>query len=197
VSERPVFYYELNSPYSWLAAERINTTLPEPPVWKPISYGHVIKHTGVEPWSLKEDRAKDFEEIERRANERKLQPIRWPAGWPIHTPTIKALRAATFAMEIGKGVAFSLAAFRQEFNAGRSLGDVDTILLAAAACELHPDAVLKAIERESIKQKLADATNEAIERGVTGVPTVAVGDELFWGDDRLEDAARALGNGSD
>jgi len=192
VSDRPVFYYELNSPYSWLAAERINSTLPEPPVWKPISYGHVVKHTGVLPWSLKEDRSKGMIEVERRAKERNLQAVRWPDGWPAETPTLTALRAATFAMEIGKGVAFSLAAFRQEFNAGRSLGDVDTLLLAAAACELHPDAVLKAIERESIKQRLTDATNEAIERGVTGVPTVAVGGELFWGDDRLEDAAEAI-----
>lgn len=192
MSERPVFYYELNSPYSWLAAERIHQVLPEPPVWKPISYGHVVKHTGVEPWSFKEDRSEDFAEIEKRAKERSLQPIRWPDGWPLQTPTIKALRAATFAMEIGKGVAFSLAAFRQEFNAGRSLGDVDTILLAGAACELHPDAILKAIERHSIKQKLIAATNEAIERGVTGVPTVAVDDQLFHGDDRLEDAAAAL-----
>ncbi len=192
MSDRPVFYYELNSPYSWLAAERINSTLPEPPVWKPISYGHVVKHTGVLPWSFKEDRSEDMNEIERRARERNLQDVRWPDGWPVETPTLKALRAATFAMEIGKGVAFSLAAFRQEFNAGRRLGDIDTILLAAAACELHPEAVLKAIERESIKAKLKDATNEAIERGVTGVPTVAVGDELFWGDDRLEDAAKAM-----
>jgi len=192
VSDRPVFYYELNSPYSWLAAERINSTLPQPPVWKPISYGHVVKHTGVLPWSFKEDRSEDMKEIERRASERGLQDVRWPDGWPIETSTLKALRAATFAMEIEKGVAFSLAAFRQEFNAGRSLGDIDTILLAAAACELHPEAVLKAIERESIKAKLKDATREAIERGVTGVPTVAVGDELFWGDDRLEDAAEAM-----
>jgi 2-hydroxychromene-2-carboxylate isomerase len=192
VSGRPVFYYELNSPYSWLAAERINSTLPEPPVWKPISYGHVIKHTGVLPWSFHDDRTEDMTEIERRANERTLQQVRWPDGWPQQTPTMKALRAATFAMEIGKGVAFSLAAFRQEFNGGRNLGDLDTILLAGAACELHPEALLKAIERDSIKQRLTDATNEAIERGVTGVPTVAVGDELFWGDDRLEDAAEAM-----
>src|SRR4051795_9758707 len=192
MTDRPVFYYELNSPYSWLAAERINSTLPEPPVWKPISYGHVVKHTGVLPWSLKPDRAQDINEIERRARERNLQEVRWPDGWPAETPTMKALRAATFAMEIGKGVAFSLAAFRQEFNAGRSLGEIDTILLAGAACELHPDAVLKAIERDSIKERLKEATNEAIQKGVTGVPTVAVGDELFWGDDRLEDAAQAM-----
>jgi 2-hydroxychromene-2-carboxylate isomerase len=66
------------------------------------------------------------------------------------------------------------------------------VLLAAAACEIHPDALLKNIERQSIKDKLKQATQEAIDRGVTGVPTVAVDGELFWGDDRLEDAAAAL-----
>jgi 2-hydroxychromene-2-carboxylate isomerase len=191
VSNRPVFYYELQSPYSWLAAERINRVLPEPPAWKPVSYGHIVAHTGVLPWSFNEDRSEDFDEIARRAKERGLLEPRYPSDWPKFS-TIKALRAATFAMEIGKGVAFSLAAYRQQFNAGRRLDDVDTILLAGAACELHPDAILKNIERDSIKQKLIDATNEAIDRGVTGVPTVAVGDQLFHGDDRLEDAARAL-----
>jgi 2-hydroxychromene-2-carboxylate isomerase len=195
VSDRPVFYYELQSPYSWLAAERINQVLPLPPVWKPVSYGHIVAHTGVLPWSFNEDRGDDFQEIERRAKERKLQDVYYPPDWPKFS-TIKALRAATFAMEIGKGVAFSLAAFRQQFNAGRRLDDVDTILLAGAACELHPDAILKNIERDSIKQRLTDATNEAIERGVTGVPTVAIGDQLFHGDDRLEDAAAAL-NGAE
>jgi 2-hydroxychromene-2-carboxylate isomerase len=191
VSDRPVFYYELNSPYAWLAAERIHQVLPEPAVWRPVSYGHIVAHTGVEPWSFKEDRSEDFAAIAKRAEERGLLEPRYPDDWPKFS-TIKALRAATFAMEIGQGIAFSLAAFRQQFNAGRRLDDVDTILLAGAACELHPNAILKNIERDSIKQKLIDATNEAIQRGVTGVPTVAVGDQLFHGDDRLEDAAAAL-----
>jgi 2-hydroxychromene-2-carboxylate isomerase len=102
------------------------------------------------------------------------------------------MRAAVFAQQAGRAVAFSLAAFRQAFNAGRDLGEVDNVLIAAAACELHPNAVLKALEMQSIKDRLRAATDEAYERGVRGVPTVAVGDELFWGDDRLEEAAAAL-----
>ena len=66
------------------------------------------------------------------------------------------------------------------------------VLIAAAACELHPNAVLKGIEMQSTKDRLREATREAYERGVRGVPTIAVGEELFWGDDRLEDAAAAL-----
>ena len=63
------------------------------------------------------------------------------------------------------------------------------MLIAAAACELHPNAVLKGIETQSVKEALKQATAEAIERGVQGVPTVAVGEQLFWGDDQLESAA--------
>ena len=191
MAERPVFYYDLNSPYSWLAAERINSVFPEPPVWKPISYAFVVAHTGVPPWSVKPGRETDMAEIERRAAERGLQDVRWPEGWPLETPTLTAMRAATFAVEIGKVVSFSLAAFRQEFNAGRGLHELDTVLLAAAACEIHPNALKQAVERQAIKDRLKEATNEAIERGVTGVPTVAVNGQLFWGDDRLEEAAAA------
>ena len=88
-------------------------------------------------------------------------------------------------------VSFSLACFRQVFAAGRDMSDVDNVLIAAAACELHPNAVLKGIETQVGQGQAPAATDEAMERGVEGIPTVAVGDELFWGDDRLEEAVRA------
>jgi 2-hydroxychromene-2-carboxylate isomerase len=65
------------------------------------------------------------------------------------------------------------------------------VLLAGAACELHPNAIKAALDRDSVKQKLTQNTNEAIDLGIHGVPTVAVNGELFWGDDQLESAARA------
>jgi len=187
-----VFYYDLNSPYAWLAAERVNHLLPRRPVWRPISFSHILEATERLPWSLGEGCDEGIVEVERRAAERRLPAIRWPDGWPAQTIPMAGLRAATFAAEIGKSVSFSLAAFRQTFLAARPMNELDNVLLAGAACELHPNAIKAALGRESIKQKLTDATNEALERGVTGVPTVAVGDELFWGDDRLEDAAAAL-----
>lgn len=99
------------------------------------------------------------------------------------------MRAATFAKEIGKAVSFSLAAFRQAFAAGRDLSDPDNVVVAAAACELHPRALLAAVERASVKDRLREATDHAGDLGVRGVPAVVVGDEVFWGDDRLEEAA--------
>ncbi len=65
------------------------------------------------------------------------------------------------------------------------------MLGAVARAGLHRDAVAEAIGSPEIKERLRAETDAALERGVTGVPTVAVGAQLFWGDDRLEDAAAA------
>jgi 2-hydroxychromene-2-carboxylate isomerase len=189
--DRPVFYYDLGSPYSWLAAERIHDVMPEAPIWQPILLGGVWQQTGGGSWSLTDERAAGMAEVERRAREYGLMEVRWPDQWP--TSTLRAMRAATFAQQAGRAVAFSLAAFRQAFCAGRDLAEPDNVLIAAAACELHPNAITKGVESRSVKDRLRAATDAAIARGVVGVPTVAVGDELFWGDDRLSDAADAAG----
>jgi 2-hydroxychromene-2-carboxylate isomerase len=197
MSERAVFYYDFSSPYSYLAAERISGVFAEAgaeqPEWVPISLGHVLKETGRRPWSMQPDGPdpEHLEEIRRRAADRGLPEVRYPAGWPVDNYSLAPTRAAIYAKESGRVVSFSLAAFRQAFAAGRDLGDLDNVLLAAAACELHPNAVLKGIETRSVKEALKQATAEALERGLVGIPTVAVGDELFWGDDRLEAAASA------
>ncbi len=189
--DRPVFYYDVGSAYAWLAAERVNQVLPEIPVWTPIVVTDVRKVHGGSSWARDDRRAANVAEVERRARERGLMQVRWPDPWP--TPSDLVNLAATYAAQGGRAVAFTLAAFRQTFNAGRVMSDLDNVLLAAAACELHPKAVLKGIETRSTKERLAAATHEAIDHGVRGVPTVRVGDELFWGDDKLEDAAAALG----
>ena len=190
MADPAVFYYDLGSPYAYLAAERLTQVLPEMPVWQPILLGGIWKETGGRSWAVTDGREAGMAEIERRAADYGLMPIRWPEGWPNNT--LNAMRVAVWAQQIGRTVAFSLAAFRQAFAGGKDLSDMDYVLMAAAACELHPNAVLKAIETQSVKDRLREVTQEAYERGVRGVPTVAVGDELFWGDDRLEDAAAAL-----
>jgi 2-hydroxychromene-2-carboxylate isomerase len=190
MADQPVFYYDLGSPYAYLTAERVNHVLGVVPVWQPILLGGIWKESGGGSWSLTDRRAEGMAEVERRAAERGLQPVRWPDPWP--TPTTTAMRVATYAQQGGRAVAFSLAAFRQAFAAGRDLSVTDNVLLAAAACELHPRAVLKAIETRAVKDRLRENTDAAFARGVRGVPTIAVGDELFWGDDRLEEAASRI-----
>ncbi len=197
MDERPTFYFDYSSPYAYLTAERVNSVMPEPPVWQPISFGFVLRATGRTPWSLTGEREEGMREIERRAAERGLPALRWPRGWGegesvAEAYALTAPRAGIFAKASGRAVAFSLAAFRQAFAGGRDLSDPENVLIAAAACELHPRAVLTGIETESVKRELQRETEVAIERGVVGVPTIAVGDELFWGDDRLEEAAERV-----
>ena len=190
MDDRPVFYYDLGSPYSYLTAERIHQVLPEVPVWQPILLGGIWKESGGRSWGVTDEREAGMVEVERRAAEYGLMPIRWPEGWPNNT--LKAMRAAVWAQQLGRTVAFTLAAFRQAFAGGKDLSDPDYVLMAAAACELHPNAVLKALDTQSVKDRLREVTHEAYDRGVRGVPTIAVGDELFWGDDRLEEATAAV-----
>lgn len=187
---KPIFFYDLGSPFAYLAAERVNAVLPVAPVWQPILLGGIWKATAGRSWSLTEARDERMAEVEARAERYGLQPVRWPPDWP--NDTLAAMRAAVFAQKAGRAVAYSLAAFRQAFAGGRDLSVTDNVLLAAAACELHPAAVLKGIESRAVKDGLRTATEQAVERGVTGVPTVAVGERLFWGDDNLEAAAAAL-----
>jgi len=183
------FYFDLGSPYSYLAAERVNALLDEPPEWQPILLGALFKIHDRDSWANRAGREDGMREVERRAAEYGLPQIRWPDPWPGNTLT--AMRAATFAKQIGKVVSFSLAGFRQAFAAGRDLSDPDNVMLAAAACELHPKALMKAVQTQTVKDSLRAATDEAAARGVIGVPTVLVGETAYWGDDRLEEAAAA------
>ena len=92
-------------------------------------------------------------EVERRASAYGLPPIVWPEPWPGNTLT--AMRVATFAKQTGRTVSFSLAAFRQAFAAGRDLSDPDNVMIAGAACELHPRALLKAVADRDRQERAA------------------------------------------
>jgi len=174
--QQPVFYFDLASPDAYLAAERVLRDLPVLAEWIPI-----LSPSQPEP---------DRKAIEALAAARGLQPVRWPTTVPFDSAF--AMRAATFAKQIGRTVAFAQAAFRQAYAGGRDLSDPDNVLIASAACEMHPAALLKGAGLRSIGGRLDDATRVAIERGVTTVPAVWTGEAVFHGDAGVEDAARAL-----
>ena len=193
MGERPVFYFDLGSPYAYLAAERISSVFEEAgaeqPEWQPILLGGLFRRFGRDSWANGPGRAAGMREVERRAHAYGLPPVRWPEPWPSNT--LFAMRVATFAKQIGRTVSFSLAAFRQAFAAGRNLAEPDNVFIAAASSELHPRSLQGAVERASIKARLREATDRAGDLGVIGVPSMVVGEAVFWGDDRLEEAAEA------
>jgi 2-hydroxychromene-2-carboxylate isomerase len=191
---RVTFYYDLGSSYAYLAAERISGLFTaaglEQPEWQPILLGGLFKRFERDSWANGPGRAEGMAEVERRASAYGLPPIAWPDPWPGNTLT--AMRVATFAKQTGRTVSFSLAAFRQAFAAGRDLSDPDNVAIAGAACELHPRALLKAAQTEVVKSALREATERAGDLGVRGVPSLLVGDEVYWGDDRLEEGVEAV-----
>jgi 2-hydroxychromene-2-carboxylate isomerase len=190
---RATFYFDLGSPYAYLAAERVSGLFAaaelEQPEWVPVLLGGLFARFDRGSWSQTPARGEGMVEVERRAAAYGLPPIVWPGPWPGNMLT--AMRVATFAKQTGRTVSFSLAAFRQAFAAGRDLGDPDNVVIAGAACELHPRALLKAVQTDIVKNALKQATGAAGDRGVEGVPALAVGDEVFWGDDRLEEGVEA------
>lgn len=177
--QQPVFYYDLGSPQCYLVAEAIMTALPVVPEWEP-----VLGREFQDPEAL------DRDDIERRAVALTLQPIRWPASWPPDTE--RAMLAATYAKRVGRAVAFSLAAFRQTFAGGRDLGDENTILIAGAACEMHPTALRKGIELASTRTALQEATSRAQSSGATTLPAIQVKDRIYTGLTAIHEAATAV-----
>jgi 2-hydroxychromene-2-carboxylate isomerase len=178
--DQPIFYYDLASPGCYLMAERIMAELPVAPEWEPV----LGQRLGVtEP-------APDPVALALAVAESELQPLRLPARWPPQTQA--AMLAATYAKQIGRAVAFSLAAFRQAFAGGRDLSDESTVLIAAAACEMHPTAVLAALRSRSVAAALARAGERAAGAGVSALPAIGVGAELFAGPAALTDAIAAL-----
>jgi 2-hydroxychromene-2-carboxylate isomerase len=183
-SDQPTFYYDLGSPECYLAAEAIMVALPVVPEWEPVHAGSVIDGASEAQGQLGRER------IERRAAELGLQPWRWPGTWP--PDTREATLAATYAKRVGRAVVFSLAAFRQEFAGGRDIGDQSTVLIAGAACEMHPTALVKGVALRSTAQALERANQRARAAGLRSLPAIEVHGTVYEGERGIELAAAAL-----
>ena len=148
------FYFDLASPDCWLEGERLLAEGPHPCEWVPVHATDPMPAFRCaeesDIWRL---------EFERRAAAQGLQPVRGPPEVPFDSDF--AMRAATYARAGGKTVAFALAAFRQAYCGGRDLGDPENVLIAAAACEIHPRALLKAVDLRSTREALRRETDAA------------------------------------
>jgi 2-hydroxychromene-2-carboxylate isomerase len=183
IADQPVFYYDLGSPHCYMVAETIMATLPVVPEWEPVLGSDLA---AIQAGPELEERAG----IERRAAALGLQPIRWPRTWP--PDTRNAMLAATYAKKIGRAVAFSLAAFRQAFAGGRDLGDENTVLIAGAACEMHPTALGRGIALAGTRTALRAAGRRAQAAGATELPAIQIADRIFTGSDALKTATTVL-----
>ena len=186
----PVFYFAAMSPYSWFAAERIGRLLPQAR-WKPVFAGGLFRSAGRKSWGLDERREENLRECEHRAAEHGLGPISWPEAWP--TNDVHVARAMTYADNRGLLHDYALAAMRAAFREGADLERQEVLVRVGATVGIPAAELEAALPDPAIKEQLRATTDGASALGVIGVPTVIAAGQLFWGDDRLEEAARAAG----
>lgn len=182
------FYFDVGSPYAYLAAERIEDVLEGPVEWRPVLLGGLFRETGRSSWAQTPDRAQGIAEIERRAAERGLPALRWPSPWP--NDGLLAMRAAVVAAAQGRTREFALAAMRMQFRDGAPLSDPGAVEEAAARAGLNARDALRLAQSPAMKDDLRARTEAALAAGVTGVPSFALPDgRVLWGDDQLDTLA--------
>ena len=184
------FFYDLNSPYAYLAAHRVDAVLDQDVEWTPIAFGPLLVATKRVPWSMTPgEREPGMRECERRAAQRGLPPIVWPEGWPGETYSVDGARAALVGRREGKVREVTLALYARVFGEGARLND--PALLDAVGEEAGIPALREAVKDPDVKAELRAITDDAMARGVVGIPTIEIDGELYWGDDRIEEAAAA------
>lgn len=180
-------YFDLGSPYAYLALERLERFDLGEVELEAISLGALFKLTGRSSWARSAGREVGIAEVEARASAYGLPPMRWPKGWPGNY--LHANRACLVAEERGALEEFASAALRAAFTRGIDLSDDAAVLGIAQSVGLHADHVREQIEAPEIKERLRANTDEAFAAGAVGVPTLRLDGRLFWGDDQLEIAA--------
>jgi 2-hydroxychromene-2-carboxylate isomerase len=182
-----ILYFDLGSPYAYLAVERAPSVLGGEPRLVPVLLGGIFRKRGFGSWSQTGVRESRVTELAARAERYGLPPLRWPAAWP--ADGLKAMRCATWASSRGGVSEFARALYRLQFAEGADIADEEVLAAAGRAAGLDAGDMLAAADQPHVKDELRAATELAWERGVRGVPSLLVGDTLFYGDDQLELAA--------
>jgi 2-hydroxychromene-2-carboxylate isomerase len=181
---RVEFLFDLCCPFSYLAAERVERVFDDV-VWTPASTTALSCGTP-DPGDPSLDGTRAL--AERRAAELRL-PLVWPERYPAEVPA--AMRAASYAAEHGRGAAFVLAAGRLAFCGGFDLDDPEILAEAAAAAGIGMEGLLTAVGELGRDGSIEAAGRRLLAVGADRLPALRVGRALFWGEDRVAEAAAA------
>lgn len=185
------FFFDLSSPYSYLAATQMHTLGERSGAsvtWKPMVLGAVFKAAGNEMPARVPAKGRWMGLDLQRWAEHYGVPFRFSSHFPVNA--IKAMRLVL--VDHARGSEVALAAFRALWAEDRDITQEAELRRIAEMGGLDPATALTAIEEPAIKDRLRANTDEAITRGAFGAPTFLVGDELFWGNDRLHFVEAAL-----
>ncbi|MHB8668447.1 MAG: 2-hydroxychromene-2-carboxylate isomerase [Burkholderiales bacterium] len=188
------FYFDFGSPYSYLAYKAlpaIAAARGAQIVWRPMLLGGVFKATGNHSPAEIPAKSRWMQQDMQRWAARYGAAFRFNPHFPINTLVLMRgavgmqLRGADFH-------AYTAALFHAMWGKPRNLGDPAELAAVLRQAGLDADAFAALANDEAVKAQLKKQTEEAVARGVFGAPTFFVGDEMFWGQDRLEFVAAAL-----
>lgn len=192
------FWYDFASTYSYPAAMRVEDVARERNVtvcWQPFLLGPVFARQGwtTSPFNLFPAKGRNmFRDLERICGKAGL-PFMRPDPFPQNS--LLAARVACALDDSTRG-AFTRAVYASEFGEGRRIDAVDTMEAAILACGLEPRVVLERAGSDANKARLRARGAEAETHDIYGAPSfVTAGGELFWGNDRLEDAVEWAASG--
>jgi 2-hydroxychromene-2-carboxylate isomerase len=188
------FFFDYGSPFSYLA----NTQLPgiaartgASIVYRPMLLGAVLKATGnSSPMAVPAKGRYMGRDLERWAKRYGVAFQRNP--FPFLGNTLRLMRGAVASQKLGVFDRYHPAVFTAAWGDAVDLGDEAALRAVLRGAGIDADELLRSIDDQRTKDELRRATEAAIERGVFGAPAFFVGDELFWGNDRLDFVERAL-----
>ena len=188
------FFFDYGSPFSYLAdtqlaslSQRTGATLR----YRPMLLGAVLKATAnSSPMAVPAKGAYMGRELERWAK-RYGVPFA-PNPFPFRSNTLRLMRGATASQRLGTFEPYHRAVFDAAWGNPQDLGEETVFQRLLVGAVIDPERLLRAIDEEDTKTALRKTTDEAVERGVFGAPTFFVGEEMFWGNDRLDWVEQAL-----
>jgi len=193
------FWFEFASTYSYPAAMRIAPLAREAGVvvrFRPFLLGPIFAAQGwtTSPFNLFPAKGRHvWRDLERICSDVGL-PFRRPEPFPQNS--VLASRVALVGLDADWGEDFCRAVYRAEFAEGKRIDEPDTIRAILSALNVEPGDAMTAAQSTTVKDKLRAETSKAQELGIFGAPTfITAGGELFWGNDRLEQALVWAGRG--
>lgn len=197
MADELIVYYALQSPWTYLGWRRFLDLAADKgraPVFRPVQAGEVFAASGGLPLAKRPQQRQAYRmmELKRWRDVLNLPLTLEPAFFPVDE-RLAARMVIACGEEGGDMGALSLAMLRAVWVEERNLADRATLQVIATENGLDGDALLARADTPPVADRYAELTKAAIDDGVFGMPTFKLGDELFWGQDRLDLLARALG----
>lgn len=193
------FYFDFGSPYGYLASLRVDDVAAKhgrSVTWRPMLLGAVFKTEGTQPLSKYPMKGPYFKHDCFRTARRLGVAFTLPENFPPNTITAQRAYYWLQGKDGEKAKSFARGVYHAYFGEERDVTQAEVVAaIAEAEVGASPDDVLAAVQDQAVKDKLREATEGAIARGVFGSPFIVVDGEAFWGNDRLEEVDAWLETG--